>query len=315
MSEQKRRSWPVYILGFLGVATAGAVLLFFGPLAPAAHPAAAAQDSGKEKDGKEGEDGKPKSESGDREKAEGEKAEGEKKPAQKLSIEEEYVREHLKDHLHTNIEFLGDGRAKMTFNFREKNPDHETIFTPNIGKQIKLPFRWTVPGEEYWGYSSSISSRVNDKGIRIAMQGSALLNCWFEDEVEAEMIYLQRVTFSPKQTAALVFMNDSGQGIGNNFGTQCAEFLQGTPKNTKGKTESLNMENTIKIKLVVVNGNFEAHKNGRKQQAMEYSTKRIDSGRIGFIWGGGVASFISELTIVGKLDAKKMFKKLQGAKK
>jgi hypothetical protein len=75
------------------------------------------------------------------------------------------------------------------------------------------------------------------------------------------------------------------------------------------------MDNTLKIKLVVMNGSFEAQKNGRKQQAMEYSTKKIDSGRIGFIWGGGVASFISEMTIAGKLDAKKMFKKMQGAKK
>jgi hypothetical protein len=69
----------------------------------------------------------------------------------------------------------------------------------------------------------------------------------------------------------------------------------------------------VKIKLVVRNGTFEAHRNGRSRQSMTYSQKSFGSGRLGFTWGGSIMGFISNLEITGKIDSKKMAKVLQKA--
>jgi hypothetical protein len=66
------------------------------------------------------------------------------------------------------------------------------------------------------------------------------------------------------------------------------------------------MDTSVRAKLVVRNGIFEAHRDGRQKQTDKYNPKNYASGKIGFIWGGGLAGFVYMLEITGRLDAKKM---------
>ena len=52
-------------------------------------------------------------------------------------------------------------------------------------------------------------------------------------------------------------------------------------------------------------------KDKRSRQKMKYDTKEYASGRVGFLWSGGVGGIISRLEIVGKVDWKRMAKELR----
>src|SRR5262245_13908258 len=66
-----------------------------------------------------------------------------------LSIDEQYVKDNLERVFHpTKIEFLAGDQVKLEFDFREKTPSHEAIFTPHIGRDLKDTFRWTARSEE-----------------------------------------------------------------------------------------------------------------------------------------------------------------------
>ena len=130
-------------------------------------------------------------------------------------------------------------------------------------------------------------------------------NLWFKDDVEAEIGYTQANTSKKNQIAALVFTNASEKSIGSNLGTQCALFDSGKLKGGRGEMETVRTYDYVRIKLVVRNGVFEAHRNAEKKETMEYSQKST-SGKIGFIWAGDLASSIDSLEITGRLDDKKM---------
>lgn len=78
---------------------------------------------------------------------------------------------------------------------------------------------------------------------------------------------------------------------------------------------NLNSFIPAKFKLVVKGGSFEAHRDGKKQNAIEYSPKDYASGRIGFIWAGGMAAYFHHLEITGRIDAKKMAELMRKAAK
>lgn len=225
-----------------------------------------------------------------------------KKDEPKLSIDESYVKDHLKEFLHpTSFKFLADGRARLVFDFAGQDRDMEGSFTPPISDKVQSNFRWRVVYENY--------------GLRLGNRGMALLNCWFKDDLEAEIEYQQGINYSNRHTMALVFANDKGKAIGNNYGAQCAAFEGGAVKESRGKPEEVIQDQTTRYKLVVRGGSFEAHKDKRQRQTMAYSPRSFESGRVGFIWGGGMAGFVRKLEITGKLDAARLVKEIQKAKK
>jgi hypothetical protein len=153
------------------------------------------------------------------------------------------------------------------------------------------------------------------RGLRLSNAGIAHLNLWFLDDVEAEISYVGSTTSSPKQVAALVFTNAKLSSIGNNHGTQCATYSKGLPqKAPRGTYEAIPNYTLVKLKLVVRNGSFEAWREGKKRQSMEYKPKDFASGRIGFIWKEA-RSFVSRLEVTGRIDAKKMAEELRKAAK
>ena len=252
---------------------------------------------------------KPKPEGGESKPAGGEakpEATG-KTQVPKPSIDDDYVRENLEGFLHpTKVEHLKDGRVKLLFDFRKKSEDHVDIFTPRIGSGYSSTFRWSIPDEEHWSAASG-----DDIGLRISNTGTVLLNCWFTDDVEAEMTFLNRLNFTPRMYVSLFFANEKSAGIGTNFGTQVARFSAGKPGGAKGAVESVVNDASVKMKLVVRGGTFEAHRNGKSRESMAYTKKSFASGRLGFSWGGNIMGFVSQMEIVGKLDAQKMAKVMQ----
>jgi hypothetical protein len=69
-------------------------------------------------------------------------------PEKKLSIDEQYVHENLEKYLNpTHMEWLPDGRVKLSFDFGDHKEDHESIFTPKVSKDLKSRFRWSVRDE------------------------------------------------------------------------------------------------------------------------------------------------------------------------
>ena len=264
-----------------------------------------AQDDGSDQD--EEETGLSDGKDGDEGGSKNGKKKGKKGKTEVLSVDEEYVRDNIKGFIYpSSLKFLEDGRAAMVFDFRKKSDDHIDIFSPKVGSRVTNKFRWTLPDEEYWSMADG-----NDIGLRISNSGMALLNCWFKDNVEAEITFCNAVNFNKRVYASVIFCNDKGRALGSNLGTQCTMYSKGRPKGGKGRVEPVVYLRSIKNKLVVREGVFEAHRNGRKKSAFKYSQKQFKSGRLGFAWGGDVMGYVAELKITGEIDAEKMAKVMQ----
>jgi hypothetical protein len=283
-----------------------------------------ADDDSKKDDSKKG-SGKGAAKAGKGADEDGEPDEAKKPPKKIMSVDEQYVRDNLEKYLSpTTINFMPDGRVKLVFEFGKQLEEHEGIFTPRVSKDVRSKFRWSLRNEWGWGWGYTGSTKNKDgeweymwEGLRIANDGSAHLNCWFTDDVEAEVSYVQAVSSSPKQTVAVVFTNTSGNSVGSNFGTQCVTLASnGAISKRAGNIESVPTDRGFKLKLGVRDGKFEANRDGKQKSTMDYNKKNYASGRIGFIWGGGVASFIHRMEVTGKIDAKKMAEQIRkGPKK
>lgn len=212
-----------------------------------------------------------------------------------VSVAAEYVRANLQEYLNAKkIKFHKDGRVTMTFNFRKRNAVDEEIFSPKIATKVKNRFRWTVRSER-------------PRGIRLGDRGLALFGCWFKADVSAEIEYAQGSNFQQRHTAALIFYSDKRKrAVGNNYGTQCVQFRDGKLAGVKGEVEEIVRKKVVKIRLAVKDGEFKAYKNGRLKSSATYKEKDMTSGRVGFLWNGGVAGVVKSLTITGDLDAEKM---------
>jgi hypothetical protein len=237
----------------------------------------------------------------------------------KLSIDEEYVRENLEKHLSpSSISFLDDGRVKLVFDFSTKSAEHEASFTPRISSKTSDAFRWTNRDDEY--YSSYTYTGTSDayeymKGLRLSNAGSAHLDVWFLDDVEAEVWYVGSATSSKRQTAAVLFTNAKKNSIGSDHGTLCGTYVKGSPQKAPlGTYEAIPALSLVRLKLVVKNGSFEAWREGRKRQEREYKQKDFSSGKIGLLWREA-RSFVSRLEVTGRVDAKKMAEEIRKAAK
>jgi hypothetical protein len=248
------------------------------------------KDSGKGA-GKKAEGSKPAETAKDKEPAK--KVDGAK--AATPDADAAFVKENLGRLLFpSSSKFQDDGRVVLEFDFREHQEEHGDIFSIPVGKKLKDPFRWTLRTEEW------------EDGIRISNAGIALLKCWFKDDVEAEMELFQHTNCEPKHIAAVIFANGKGSAIGSNYGGQCAVISSGRISQAKGKTIAAIHDSAARIKLVVKNGTFEAHRDGRQRTTSKYSPKTYASGQIGFYWGGSLSATITKLTITGRLDNAKM---------
>jgi len=260
---------------------------------------------------------KPKADKPKKPAGNGEPSADTKKPATETgpSLDEQYVREHLKDYLHASkLEFLEDGRVKMFFELHKQQDEHRSIFTPAVSDEINSRFRWSLREEWYYGWYTDAVDYLYRGGLRISMDSAAHLNVWFQDDVEAEMHYIQGINYNPKQRVAVVFTNGSGKSVGSNYGSQCAKFSNLSLESAPGKVDQVVMGKLVKNKLVVRNGTFEAYRNGKLNGKAKYTKSSFKSGRVGFIWGGSIAGFISQLEITGRIDSKKMAEFLRKAK-
>ena len=224
-----------------------------------------------------------------------------------VSSDAKFVKKHLKRVLSPDkVKFLKGGKVTLIYEFSEKNEAQEDIFLPKMGSGIKAPFRWSARGEEYWIGSGT--------GIRISDKGMALLDCWFEDDVDATFEFMQHVNQNPRLVTALTFTNEKGVSIGSNFGSQCATFKRGRMgKKSRTKAQPVSYNTNAIVRLQVKKGTFSAFR-GKSKTAkanMKYPERSFDSGRIGFIWSGSQAATIGRLEITGKLDLEKTAKMLR----
>jgi hypothetical protein len=240
------------------------------------------------------------------------------KTAKRPSIDEEYVRANLEKHLSpTKMEWLPDGRVKLTFDFSAKKEEHSDIFTPRVAKEPNSIFRWSLAYEYagWWGRTIDDTTSSYYGALRVSQDGAAHLNAWFTDDIEAEMWFANGASTSNRQTIALVYSNGN-KSIGSNWGTMAASFQGRGIKGGKGTVENASMDTSVRIKLIVRNGVFEAHRDGKLKQSEKYAPKSYASGKIGFIWGGNLAGFIYKLEVTARPDAKKMAELLRkGVKK
>lgn len=301
--------------GFPSLRTASTVLPFvlvlvlalpFTPFASSASGLSGEEEfegKKKKKDKKKSDEAKPDSKKPDS------KESGDKKKPTIAEIEaakkKEYVHTKLKDYLFpTAFKVLADGRVQMTISFREKKDEHMGIFSRKFGAGMRDPFRYTISQEEI--------VVGGDTGLRLSDKGQALINCWFLNDVEAEMEYLQFITHQQRLIGAIVFCTDKGRALGSNFGNQCVQFVKGRlTYKPKHKSQSVSFNQTARIKLAVRKGVFEAYRQGKKKHTMKYSEKKYQSGRIGFVWGGSTAIIVPTVTITGRLDYDMMAKVMQ----
>ncbi|MBI4601197.1 MAG: hypothetical protein HY721_04470 [Planctomycetes bacterium] len=235
-------------------------------------------------------------------------------PPKPASIDEAYVRDHLESYLHpTELQVLKGGKVRLVFDLLQKDHEQDTAFTPNIGTALDSTFRWTVERDEEWTTYTSGRREPDVVGVKASNSGIALLNCWFTDDVEIAADFQLAATFSRKNTFAVVFANDAKQplALGNNAGTQCVTYKKGAATKTQGAVEPLIFRNSTKLKLKVLGGQFEAIRDKRSRQKMRYERKDFASGRVGFLWSGGVTGIITGIEVVGTVDWKRMAQELR----
>ncbi len=226
-----------------------------------------------------------------------------------LGIDEAYVQENLKQFLNADkLEFDEKGRVTLEFDFSKKKPDHMEVFEPAIDSKAQSNFRYTTGREEHMDY-------FRMEGIKIANQGRSVLRCWFLDDVEAEIEYIARGSFTPGHMFALCFSDAKNKkALGNNMGTQCTTLMGGAPAGKRqGTVEAIGNATRTKMKMVVRSGRFEAYRGDRKYATMEYNPKDFSTGQLGFAWGGKVAGSVTYLKINGRIDAKKTAELLRKA--
>ncbi len=217
----------------------------------------------------------------------------------------EYVHTKLKEYLFpTEFKVLADGRVRMKISFRGKKDEHMGIFSRKFGASMRDPFRYTIYQEEI--------VVGGDVGLRLSDKGQVLINCWFLNDVEAEMEYLQFITHQQRLIGAIVYCTDKGRALGSNFGNQCVQFVKGRLSyKPKHKSQPVSFNQTARVKLAVRKGVFEAYRQGKKKHTMKYREKNYKSGRIGFVWGGSTAIIVPTVTITGRLDYEVMAKKMK----
>ncbi len=270
----------------------------------------------KEKE-KEGDDegGEATEDEDEEESGDEEEEDSPRKGAKPASIEEAYVRDNLEKFLHpTSVSFFRDGRVKLYFDFKSKNSEHEFIFQPHVGSGLRSNFRWSLRREEEWESYTDGTSKTLLAGIKIGDAGTALLNCCFADDVEAQIEYQHNVTFNKNQNVAVVFCSEKKKGVGSNVGTQCQLYKAGKPGTASGKVEEIITQKAYKFKLLVKSGIVEAHRDSHMRSSMNYDRKDLECGRIGFQWSGGPSGVIASLTVVGKLDYQKSFNEMKKGK-
>jgi hypothetical protein len=219
----------------------------------------------------------------------------------KLSVDLAYVQENLKPLLNADkLEFDQDGGVTIEYDFSKKKQEHMEVFEPPISSKLQSNFRYTTGREEHMDYFEM-------EGIKIANQGRAVLKCWFLDDVEAEVEYIGRGSFTPGHVFALCFSDAKNtKALGANLGSQCVTLNGGVPAGKRqGTADPIPNATRVKVKLVVRGGKFEAYKSDRKLATMEYKPADFKTGQIGFAWCGKIAGSVTYLKIKGRLDAKK----------
>ena len=227
---------------------------------------------------------------------------------------EKFVKERLEEYLSpSRLRFLRDGRVHLVFDLSSKNADQKTSFTPPITGDLRSVFRWTrsrdEKGEQQFGVTST---EPVTKGVKVADSGTAFLNCWFVDDIEASVHYAPVGTTSKKQRVALVFGNLKKRLVGSNLGTQCVTFNRGRPRSIHGKMGNLAFKETVRFKLVVRDGTFEARLQKRMQQQRRYKRDRFKQGQVGLLWSGGAAGIIMHFEVIGKIDYPKTAEEIRG---
>lgn len=254
------------------------------------------KDDDEKKDKKKGSKKRDRDEDEDEDPDEGKK----KKRSKKTVLDDPdfaYVKDNLETFLSpTEFELKDDGRVEMTFDFGERDSAHEEIFTRRIGGRLQDPFRWSLEDESYFAEFSH--------GIRISNRGVVFLKAWFHDDLQVEMRFLQYINWSRRHQAAILFGSPK-RAIGCNYGSQCAYFRGNRMGTPAGKASPAYAEKMTRFKLRVKDGVFEAYRDGVKRSAKKYSGKSLESGRIGFCWGGSLSAIVPSLKIKGKLDVKK----------
>ena len=165
----------------------------------------------------------------------------------------------------------------------------------------------------YW-----FGGRGSRGGLRVSDRGITAVKCWFFEDVDAEMTFSAGASFHKNNVMTLGYYNKRGNGVGNNMGTQSVQLKRGKIlKNRVGKLngKNLNLWHGEKIKLSVKNGKAKSYLSGKKTAERKYRRRGMESGRIGFLWGGRMAGMITNLRIVGRIDAKKMADEMKKARK
>ncbi len=224
---------------------------------------------------------------------------------------EKYVREHLKEFLApADVKFLDDGRVRLSLKFKKDSGPNEKVaalFLPAVSSpKSRSTFRWALPEE---------ALRASP-GLRVSNKGAAHLKCWFRDDVEAEIDFFQPVSQGENPALAVVFTNKTGESIGSNYGKQCAFFRRGKLLGARGVKGSLElMKGCCAIKrtnkLRVKDGVFEVSLENKKNHSFKYSAKKFPSGRVGIIWGGGIAASVGRIEITGHLDVKRTIEEMK----
>ena len=186
------------------------------------------------------------------------------------------------------------------------------------------PFLWTVKAP-----ADQMTVRSTGRGLAVPGScGEFLLNCWFENSIEAEL-HFSSDRYFPAEAAA-IFSTEDKKSLASNWGTQCMLRVGAGPSYTRGVIRK--SPRTV-IRLVVGQKLFSAQQQvGEKvkHQEMPYPSRHFKSGRVGFRWGSGmnfdlgasesgsvesILMKITRLEIKGKLDMDRMRKVLEDEKK
>ncbi len=226
-----------------------------------------------------------------------------KSEKKKAKEDRRLVRDRLKEHLDaSSFKFLDGGQVEAVYRFQTEKTG-EDAFKPEISSGVQAPLRWSVP-------------REYPRGLRIAKRGYMLLDCVFEDQLMAEIRFSNNRNYTPASVVAVSYFNAAGDGIGSNFGSECAVFTRkGRIAKKAGKKRGLNYRAEANFRLEVAEGTFTASRRGKRKSSLAYDAKKFSSGRVGMRWGGDASGTVLEFRVRGKVDIEKTAKILRAQSK
>lgn len=195
-----------------------------------------------------------------------------------------------------NAKLSEQGRFTVSYNFEQKKLSDGADWGPSLadGRQdIRAAVRWTLTQEEV----------VTDgmTGVRISDRGIWRHGVKLKPPLRVQVEYFPINQYGPRNTVAVCWLDEKGNGLATNFGQQLGFTQKGRPTRMKGPTRSVGVLRTMTMDLIVAGSDYHGL-SGSTPTPSKSVPEKMGSGFIAVAWANEIAGTIQKIHISGMLD-------------